>query len=164
MILENMVFPKNTDLTLLFRWVCLWMRIAFHLHSLFLMAIKTEQPSMSPLEQKIIKDFETSDFIVCTDAGLSSTANRKFNSIQGRRFVTTQSIKKLKGFLRNFCLEDDGWHLPGSNKKYKLSELDEGADYGKVFYKDKWINENNLEQHLIVTYSIKYCNYQRTPD
>lgn len=41
MILENMVFPKNTDLTLLFRWVCLWMRIAFHLHSLFLMAIKT---------------------------------------------------------------------------------------------------------------------------
>ena len=98
---------------------------------------QNEQPSMSPLEQKIIK---------------------------GRRFVTTQSIKKLKGFLRNFCLEDDGWHLPGSNKKYKLSELDEGADYGKVFYKDKWINENNLEQHLIVTYSIKYCNYQRTPD
>ena len=125
---------------------------------------QNEQPSMSPLEQKIIKDFETSDFIVCTDAGLSSTANRKFNSIQGRRFVTTQSIKKLKGFLRNFCLEDDGWHLPGSNKKYKLSELDEGADYGKVFYKDKWINDNNLEQHLIVTYSIKYCNYQRTPD
>lgn len=57
---------------------------------------QNEQPSMSPLEQKIIKDFETSDFIVCTDAGLSSTANRKFNSIQGRRFVTTQSIKKLK--------------------------------------------------------------------
>ena len=37
---------------------------------------QNEQPSMSPLEQKIIKDFETSDFIVCTDAGLSSTANR----------------------------------------------------------------------------------------
>ena len=60
---------------------------------------QNEQPSMSPLEQKIIKDFEASNFIVCTDAGLSSTANRKFNSIQGRGFVTTQSIKKLKGFL-----------------------------------------------------------------
>ena len=24
------------------------------------------------------------------------------------------------------------------------------------------MNENNLEQHLIVTYSIKYRNYQRT--
>ncbi len=122
---------------------------------------QNEQPSMSPLEQKIIKDFGTSDFIVCTDAGLSSTANRKFNSIQGRGFVTTQSIKKLKGFLRDFCLEDDGWYLPGSNKKYKLSELDEETDYDKIFYKDRWMNENNLEQHLIVTYSLKYRNYQR---
>lgn len=123
---------------------------------------QNEQPSMSPLEQKIIKDFNTSDFIVCTDAGLSSTANRKFNSIQGRGFVTTQSIKKLKGFLQDFCLEDDGWYLPGSNKKYKLSELDEETDYDKIFYKDRWMNENNLEQHLIVTYSLKYRNYQRT--
>lgn len=123
---------------------------------------QNEQPSMSPLEKKIIKDFGTSDFIVCTDAGLSSTPNRKFNSIQGRGFVTTQSIKKLKGFLQDFSLSDDGWYLPGSNKKYKLSELDEEADYDKVFYKDRWINEDNLEQHLIVTYSIKYRNYQRT--
>ena len=123
---------------------------------------QNEQPSMSPLEKKIIKDFDASDFIVCTDAGLSSTANRKFNSIQGRGFVTTQSIKKFKGFLQDFCLEDDGWYLPGSNRKYKLSELDEEAYYDKVFYKDRWINEDNLEQHLIVTYSIKYRNYQRT--
>ena len=123
---------------------------------------QNEQPSMSPLEQKIIKDFDTSDFIVCTDAGLSSTANRKFNSIQGRGFVTTQSIKKLKGFLQDFCLDDDGWHLSGSKKIYKLSELNEEADYDKVFYKDRWINEDGLEQHLIVTYSIKYRNYQRT--
>lgn len=123
---------------------------------------QNEQPSMSPLEQKIIKDFDTSDFIVCTDAGLSSAANRKFNSIQGRGFVTTQSIKKLKGFLQDFCLDDDGWHLHGDNKKYKISELDEETDHDKVFYKDRWINEDNLEQHLIVTYSIKYRNYQRT--
>lgn len=123
---------------------------------------ESEQPSMSPLEQKIIKDFGACDFIVCTDAGLSSTANRKFNSIQGRGFVTTQSIKKLKGFLQDFCLDDDGWYLPGSKRTYKLSELDEEADYEKVFYKDRWINEDNLEQHLIITYSIKYRNYQRT--
>lgn len=123
---------------------------------------QNEQPSMTPLERKIIKDFDTSDFIVCTDSGLSSTANRKFNSIQGRGFVTTQSIKKLKGFLQDFCLNDDGWYLPGSNKKYRLSELDEEIYYDKVFFKDRWINEDHLEQHLIVTYSIKYRNYQRT--
>lgn len=122
---------------------------------------QNEQISMSPLGKKIIKDFGNSDFIVCTDAGLSPNANRKFNSIQGRGFVTTQSIKKLKGFLQDFCLSDDGWFLPGSNKKYKLSDLDEEADYDKVFYKDRWVKENGLEQHLIVTYSIKYRNYQR---
>lgn len=123
---------------------------------------QNEQPSMSPLEKKIITDFGTSDFVVCTDSGLSSTANRRFNSMQGRGFVTTQSIKKLKGFLQDFCLDDDGWYLPGSNKKYKLSELDEEKDCDKVFYKDRWMNEGDLEQHLIVTYSIKYQNYQRT--
>lgn len=122
---------------------------------------ENEQPSMSPLEQKIIRDFNASDFIVCTDAGLSSTANRKFNSIQGRGFVTTQSIRKLKGFLQDFCLNDEGWHLPGEKKTYKLSGLDEEADHDKVFYKDRWINEDGLEQRLIVTYSVKYRNYQR---
>lgn len=122
---------------------------------------ENEQPSMTPLEKKIIKDFDTSDFIVCTDAGLSSTANRKFNSIQGRGFVTTQSIKKLKSFLQDFCLDDEGWYLPGDKKIYKLSGLDDEEDHDKVFYKDRWINEDGLEQHLIVTYSIKYRDYQR---
>ena len=122
---------------------------------------QNEQASMSPLEKKIIKDFGNSEFIVCTDAGLSSSANRRFNSVCGRSFVTTQSIKKLKGFLQDFCLDDDNWHLPDSDKTYKLSELDEEADYDKTFYKDRWINENGLEQHLVVTYSIKYRNYQR---
>lgn len=121
----------------------------------------SEQPSMTPLEKKILQDFNTSDFVVCTDSGLSSIANRRFNSIQGRGFVTAQSIKKLKGFLQDFCLGDDGWYLPGSDRKYKLSELDEEKDCDRVFYKDRWINENDLEQHLIVTYSIKYRNYQR---
>lgn len=121
----------------------------------------SEQPSMTPLEKKILQDFDTSDFVVCTDSGLSSIANRRFNSIQGRGFITAQSIKKLKGFLQDFCLGDDGWYLPGSNRRYKLSELDEEKDCDRVFYKDRWINENDLEQHLIVTYSIKYRNYQR---
>lgn len=123
---------------------------------------ENEQPSMTPLEQKIISDYGLQNFIVCTDAGLSSTANRKFNDVGNRRFVTTQSIKKLKGFLQDFCLGDDGWHLEGGKKTYKLSELDEDSDYEKTFYKDRWINEDGLEQHLIVTFSLKYKKYQQT--
>lgn len=123
---------------------------------------ENEQPSMTPLEKKIISDFGMSDFIVCTDAGLSSTDNRKFNNIRNRKFVTTQSIKKLNGFLQDYCLSDDGWFLAGSKSTYKLSDLDEIADYDKTFYKERWINENGLEQHLIITFSLKYKKYQRT--
>src|SRR5690606_33046747 len=34
-------------------------------------------------------------------------------------------------------------------------------DNDKVFYKERWIKENGLEQKLVVTYSIKYRDYQR---
>lgn len=61
----------------------------------------------------------------------------------------------------NAIAKRHAWYLPGSDRKYKLSELDEEKDCDRVFYKDRWINENDLEQHLIVTYSIKYRNYQR---
>jgi len=53
-----------------------------------------EQLTLKPLEKKIISDFELSKFIVCTDAGLASEDNRKFNDKDGRAFITTQSIKK----------------------------------------------------------------------
>ena len=55
-----------------------------------------EQTTLKPLEEKIIEDFNLAEIVVCTDAGLASTANRKFNNTNLRKFITTQSIKKLK--------------------------------------------------------------------
>ena len=76
-----------------------------------------EQTTLQPLEKKIIKDFEFSEFVVCTDAGLASNANRKFNNINNRKFVTTQSIKKLKKYLKDEALDlTKGWKLSGSSK------------------------------------------------
>ena len=130
-----------------------------------------EQLTLKPLEKKIISDFELSKFIVCTDAGLASEDNRKFNDKDGRAFITTQSIKKLKEHLRKWALATDGWKLPGSEKTYDISKLDEMIDKStiadkakiraKVFFKERWIKENGFEQRLIVTYSIKYRDYQR---
>ena len=126
-----------------------------------------EQVTLTPLEKKIIKDFDTSEFVVCTDAGLASTANRKFNNINNRKFVTTQSIKKLKKHLKEEALDlSTGWHLTGSNKSYNISKLrtDEKLieQYkDKIFYKERWIKEDGLEQRLIVTYSVKYQEYQK---
>lgn len=48
-----------------------------------------EQPSMKPLEQKIIRDFGFQRFVVCTDGGLGSESNRLFNDINGRSFICT---------------------------------------------------------------------------
>ena len=121
-----------------------------------------EQVTLKPLEQKIISDFGLSKFIVCTDAGLASAANRKFNNIHDKAFITTQSIKKLKTHLKEWALDKKGWRLSGSNKIYDLTELDEKADMDKIFYKQRWINEDGLQQNLIVTFSLKYRNYQQT--
>ena len=126
-----------------------------------------EQITMKPLEEKIIKDFHSSKFVVCTDAGLASNTNRKFNNISGRSFITTQSIKKLKSHLKQWALDlTSGWKLYGSDKTYNISKLRENEElmeqyYDKTFYKEKWIKENGIEQRLIVTYSVKYQEYQK---
>lgn len=126
-----------------------------------------EQITLQPLEEKIIKDFEFSEFIVCTDAGLASNANRKFNDKNNRKFITTQSIKKLKEYLKEYALDlTKGWKLPNSDKTYDISKFREDEkliekNKDKVFYKERWINENGLEQRLIITYSVKYQEYQK---
>ena len=120
-----------------------------------------EQLTLKPLEKKILSDFKLSKFIVCTDAGLSSEDNRKFNNKDERAFITTQSIKKLKEHLKKWALDSNGWQLSNDIKSYDISEIEEDKDKNKVFYKERWINENGLEQKIIVTYSIKYRDYQR---
>lgn len=125
-----------------------------------------EQVTLKPLEEKILEDFKLSKFIVCTDAGLASNANRKFNDKDERAFITTQSIKKLKKHLMDWALSPDEWHLSGDNKKYNINEIEKdettiGLYQDRIFFKERWIKENELEQKLIVTYSLKYKNYQR---
>lgn len=120
-----------------------------------------EQQTLKPLEEKILEDFKLSKIVVCTDAGLASNDNRKFNDKDDRAFITTQSIKKLKNHLKDWALSPEGWRLSGDNKTYNLNELDDIEDLDKVFYKERWIKENGLEQKLLVTYSIKYRNYHR---
>ena len=122
-----------------------------------------EQTTLTPLEKKILKDFELSRFVVCTDAGLASTTNRKFNDKEERAFITTQSIKKLKKYLMDWALDEEGWKLVNDSKIYNLKKVNENEELykDKIFYKERWIKENGLEQKLIVTYSIKYRNYER---
>lgn len=127
---------------------------------------KNEQQSLIPLEQQIIKDFAHSKFVVCTDAGLSSFQNRCFNNKANRAFITTQSIKKLKSYLKEWCLDTHGWYAEGFNNDFDISSLQNDETLiekykNTIFFKERWINENGLEQKLIVTFSLKYKFYQQ---
>lgn len=121
-----------------------------------------EQTTLKPLEKQIIKDFELSKFVVCTDAGLASNENRKFNNIQNRSYIVTQSLKKIKGHLKEWALSPEDWHTINLNKKINLNDIDSSGDNEEIYYKERWINENGLEQRLIVSYSPKYAEYQRS--
>jgi len=123
-----------------------------------------EQKTLTPLEKQIEKDFKLSEFIVCTDAGLASNDNRIFNNKENKAFITTQSIKKIKKHLKEWALDSKNWKLSGSKKIYNIDEFteEENKKYeDKIFYKERWINEDGLEQKFIVTYSIKYKKYQQ---
>lgn len=129
---------------------------------------KNEQVTLKPLEEKIINDFGNSKFIVCTDAGLASNSNRKFNNQNNRKYVTTQSLKKLKSFLKDWSIDlSKDWKLSGYDKTFDISKLRDDEDlinkfYDKVFYKERWIKEDGIEQRLIITYSPKYQEYQKS--
>ena len=68
--------------------------------------------------------------------------------------------------MKEWALDPSGWHLTGRKGSYNINilEEDEAAHEkykAETFYKERWINENGLEQKLIVTYSLKYRDYQR---
>jgi transposase len=123
---------------------------------------KNEQPSLKPLEQRILNDFKLSKFIVCTDAGLASNANRLFNNKNDRAFIVTQSLKKLKGHLKEWALDPEGWSLTGTKNLINLNNINDFSENKTIYYKERWINEHGLEQKLIVTYSPKYKAYQQS--
>ncbi len=131
--------------------------LAFCIHS----GNTNEQTTLKPLEKQVIKDFEHAEFVVCTDAGLSSYDNRKFNSIQNRKFITVQSVRVMKKLYQKWIFDPEGWHLPNERRTYNLDEIrKEPEKYADaVFFKERWINEQNLEQRYIVTFSLKYEAY-----
>lgn len=123
-----------------------------------------ETKTLVPLEKKLDTDFGMSDCVVCTDGGLSSMSNRRFNNRGGRHFITVQSLKdrKIAPHLQEWALSPEGWHVSGQDNTVTLFTDEAARVRDRVLYKERWINEKNLEQRLIVTYSEKYARYQRT--
>lgn len=125
---------------------------------------KNEQVTLKPLEKRIIKDFELSKFIYCSDAGLASKNNKNFNSIQNRAYIITQSLKKLKKDDKEVALKHTGFYEIGveNGERINLDDIDFTKEENKnrIFYKELPL-EKPVKERLIITYSPKYAIYQK---
>ena len=124
---------------------------------------QNEQTTLKPLESKVIKDFGCSEFIFCSDAGLGSRANRRFNSLADRSYVITQSLKKMPKEDRETALKPTQFKKPGFDKWIDISTLDESDPevYETIYYKEIPVVNGNMDETVIVTYSPKYKAYQK---
>ena len=124
---------------------------------------QNEQTTLKPLETKIIRDFACSEFIFCSDAGLGSKSNRRFNSFANRSYVITQSLKKMREEDRQIALNPKQFRRLGFDKFIDISTIDESDSdiYETIFYKEVPVVNGNMDEIVIVTYSPKYKAYQK---
>lgn len=124
---------------------------------------QNEQTTLKPLEKKIIRDFGCSEFIFCSDAGLGSAGNRKFNNTGNRAYVITHSLKKMKKEDRDIAMNPTQFRRIGSAKFIDIRELDETDEevFNSIYYKEVPVITGNMDETLIVTYSPKYKAYQQ---
>lgn len=122
-----------------------------------------EQKTLKPLEQKVIHDFNCAEFIYCSDSGLGSQDNRLFNDIQGRSYVITQSLKKMKKEDREIAMDPRQFRKLGSDEFIDISTLDETDEkvFESIYYKEVPVESKKISETIIVTYSPKYAAYQR---
>lgn len=150
---------------------------------------EAETNTVLPLEKKLVRIIKNSDFIYCADAGLGSYDIRKFNAMGGRRFIVTQSLKKLPDTLKEAVFNDSHYRLlsngreisietmksfdPASNlslyqdRAYKVE--DASKEFVMDFPEERIIRgkkktakaKATLGQRIIITFSRKSYEYQR---
>lgn len=99
-----------------------------------------EQTTAIPLEKKLTEMFNGKKFIYCADAGLGSLNIRNFNSMGGRAFIVTQSIKKLSDVMKKAVFSDIDYQLLSDNSSITLKQMksfDKTDEKNLRLYNDK---------------------------
>ena len=130
---------------------------------------ESETKHLIPLQEKMEKDFAlfNKKTIICTDAAMCTDEIKQFNIKDGKAFVITQSIKKLKEEYKEEVFEDSNWRILGDlSKTYNLSDILNDEEqikkhYETLFYKIVQTETAHAVQDLIVTFQIKYKDYLR---
>lgn len=142
---------------------------------------ESEQPSLQRIEEMVADKFGLNEFIISTDAGLSSEDNRRYNTTEGREYIAVQSLPRLPEADRRMALDPHGWHVAfrsadlgpvnpddPSQDTFNLDEIDLEKERHTRFYKeiivDKCIDGRKSTarpERVIVTYSHDFALYLR---
>lgn len=98
-----------------------------------------EQTLAIPLEKKLSAMLKGKKFIYCADAGLGSLNIRSFNSLGGRAFIVTQSVKKLSNVMKQAVFNDCDYRLLSDNSPVSIRtmrEFDRFDEDSKGLYQD----------------------------
>lgn len=127
----------------------------------------SEQLTAIPLEREILSITQGTNFIYCADAGLGSYNIRKFNSMGGRAFIVTQSLKKLSQPLKDAVFSDCDYKLLSNDRPISLSYMhgfdrmdskNESLynDYAyKVLQADTPLDLGLYEEHILANGKVK---------
>lgn len=142
---------------------------------------ESEQPSLQKIEEMVAEKFGLNEFVISTDAGLSSEDNRRYNITDGREYIAVQSLPKLPEEDQKMAVDPRGWHVAFRDRNldpidpddplrdtFNLDEIDLDAERHTRFYKEiiveKRINgrkSTGRPERVIVTYSHDFALYLR---
>lgn len=101
---------------------------------------QSESVGAVPAEEKLLKMFKNKDIVYCADAGLGYSDIRLFNDMGGRKFVVTQSIKKLCDVTKEAVFNDFDYKLLSDDSPVSiktLKEFDKNDQANLHLYNDK---------------------------
>lgn len=140
---------------------------------------ESEQPSLQKIEEMIADKFGLNEFVISTDAGLSSEDNRRYNMTEGREYIAVQSLPMLPAGDQAMALDPHGWHVAfrdGSlspinpenpaQDTFNLDQMDWNKELHTRFYKEILVEKRlggrkntTRQERVIVTYSHDFALY-----
>lgn len=140
---------------------------------------ESEQPTLQKVEEMIANKFGLNDFIISTDAGLSSEDNRRYNMTENREYIAVQSLPSLSEADQAMALDPRGWHIAFRDKNlspinpedprqdtFDLKQINLDNEKSTTFFKEiivsKCLNGKKStarDERVIVTYNHGFALY-----
>ena len=114
---------------------------------------EAEMNTVLPLEKKLVRIIKNSDFIYCADAGLGSYDIRKFNAMGGRRFIVTQSLKKLPDTLKEAVFNDSHYRLLSNGREISIETMKSFDPASNLsLYQDRAYKVEDASRELVMDF------------